>query len=250
MTEKPMVSIILPVFNAEKYIKETLLSILNQTYTDFELIIINDASEDRSMDIADSVCQEMKNVKYINLPRNSGVSAARNAGIDSAEGRYIAFIDSDDLWKSDKLEKQISFMQNNGYRFSFSSYEIMHCGENRANSLIHVPRMVDHSFLLTGNSVPCFTVICEKNLLGNHRFKSIGHEDYVLWLEISKESVLYGLDDDLGIYRKHSNSISANKLKAAFWVWNIYRNVEKMGVLKSAVCFVQYAVKGVIKHSR
>ena len=244
----PLVSVVMPVYNSEKYIKESIESVLGQTYINYELIIVNDASTDSSMKIVEELSKTSNKIRIVHLLYNQGVSAARNIGIKNAVGEYIAFIDSDDIWLENKLEEQLDFMISNNLKFSFTAYEILHCGTQRPNTFVSVPDVTDYNSLLCGNAVPCFTVICHKSLLNNCSFENIKHEDYVLWLTLAKENKLYGLNKNLGIYREHNKSISSNKLKAASWVWHIYREHEKLGFWQSSFFFVKYAIQGVRKH--
>lgn len=238
----------MPVYNAEKYIKESIESVLTQTYQNYELIIVNDSSTDSSIQIAESIVGFSNKVRFINLDHNQGVSHARNTGIKSAKGEYVAFIDSDDIWLENKLEDQMHFMLSKDILFSFTAYEIMHCDSTRNNTFVKVPEVTEYHSLLCGNTIPCFTVVCHKSLLNGNDFENIKHEDYVLWLQLSKKNKLYGYNKKLGIYREHNTSISSNKIKAASWVWNIYRNHEKLNVIKSSFYFAKYAFYGVMKH--
>ena len=248
MENKPLISIVLPLYNAEKYIEETLISILNQTYQNFELLIINDASTDKSLDIVKEYSEKYSNIKIVNLRENSGVSNARNTGIANSKGEYVAFIDSDDIWKENKLELQIEYMIKNDILFSFTSYEMKFCNSDKPNKIISVPKKINYEELLKGNPIACFTVICKKEVLNKTRFANVKHEDYVMWLSIAKKIPLYGLNENLGIYRKHENSISSNKFKSASWVWNIYRNVEKLDLFNSIKFFSYYIIKAIFKH--
>ena len=131
----PLVSVVMPVYNSEKYIKESIESVLGQTYINYELIIVNDASTDSSMKIVEELSKTSNKIRIVHLLYNQGVSAARNIGIKNAVGEYIAFIDSDDIWLENKLEEQLDFMISNNLKFSFTAYEILHCGTQRPNTL-------------------------------------------------------------------------------------------------------------------
>lgn len=248
MYNMPFVSVVMPVYNAEKYILESVQSVLNQTYHNYELIIVDDASTDRSTELITSICKDNASVKMIRLAENGGVSHARNTGIENSKGEYIAFIDSDDIWKADKLKLQMRFMIENSILFSFTSYEITYEDSKKDNTYVQCPQVVNYQRLLYGNPIPCFTVICHRSLLKDYHFEKTKHEDYVLWLQLAKKYTLYGFDCNLGIYRSHSQSISSNKMKAAGWVWDIYRNKEHLGFFKSCYCYFRYAVNGILKH--
>lgn len=248
MVNMPLVSVVMPVYNAENYILESVRSVLNQTYHNFELIIVDDASTDHSIELVSSICDGNSHVKIVCLSENGGVSHARNTGIFEARGEYIAFIDSDDLWKPDKLKLQMEFMIDKSVLFSFTSYEILHEGTSKVNTYVQCPSMVNYHRLLFGNPIPCFTVVCHRSVLAENMFENIKHEDYVLWLQLAKKYTLYGLNRNLGIYRSHDNSISSNKIKAAKWVWDIYRNREHLGFFMSCYCYLRYAINGILKH--
>lgn len=248
MKNNDLISIILPSYNSEKYVAETINSVLIQTYKNFELIIIDDASTDGSMNIINNIAKNESRIKIISLKKNGGVSNARNIGIANAQGKYISFIDSDDVWKNEKLEKQIHFLKANDLDLTFTGYEITFSNTNKEKKKIEVPTKLDYKELLKGNPIACFTVVCKANVFKNILFKKIHHEDYVMWLNLSKFCKFGGLNETLGIYRKHEGSISSNKLKSAQWVWNIYRNEEKLNLIHTTFCFTRYAVKGVLKH--
>lgn len=248
MNNLPFVSVVMPVYNAEKYVLESVQSVLDQSYENYELIIVDDASTDHSIELVTSICKDNSQVKIIRLENNGGVSHARNTGINSAKGEYIAFIDSDDIWRPDKLKLQMKFMKANNVLFSFTSYEIFHEGSDKENTYVQCPQIVNYQRLLYGNPIPCFTVICHRSVFQEHRFENTRHEDYVLWLQLAKQYTLYGFDKDLGIYRSHENSVSSNKLKAAGWVWDIYRYREKLGFIRSCYCYFRYAINGILKH--
>ena len=241
----PLVTVVIPVYNSEQYLRETLESVANQTYSNIEVIVVNDASTDRSMDIIHEFSNRISNLKIIDLKKNEGVSNARNIGIKNATGNFVAFLDSDDIWKKNKIEVQVDFMLKNHIDFSYSSYEIESKGQRRT---IKVPSQLNYESLLDGNPIACFTVMCSYELIKKYSFQNKKHEDYILWLSIAKETNLYGISDVLGVYRKHEGSISSNKLKSAMWVWNIYRNEEFLGYFPSLIHFARYSLKGIKKH--
>jgi len=244
-----LVSIITPVYNAEKYLKDTIESVINQDYDNWELIIVDDCSKDGSRLIIERYMELDKRIKLISLEKNKGVAFARNTGIKAAKGRYVAFLDSDDLWLPQKLEKQISFMLEKNAYISFTAYELINESGKRLNKIINVPALVDYRRLLKENIMGCFTVIIDMEKINNIEMPIVKHEDYATWLRILKDNVkAYGLNEVLGYYRKVNNSISANKYKSAKWVWNIYRNVEKLSYFQCSYYFLNYAVRGILKH--
>lgn len=243
------VSIITPVYNSEKYLKDTIESVLNQTYTNFELILINDKSKDASIDICKSYKDDR--IKIIDLPENVGVCMARNIGIKSASGRYIAFLDSDDVWDSKKLEKQISFMKKINAGISCTEYERV---DEKLNKIgyIKVKEKISYSDMLKNNYVGCLTVIFDTNILGKMYFKQIDkNEDYLLWLEIIKKTkYIYGLCENLGKYRVLNSSRSSNKLKVVMARWEIYRKYEHLNIFSSFYYIVNYGIMALVKNRR
>lgn len=244
-----LVSIIVPVYNAEKYIEETLESIFSQTYKNFEVMIVDDMSSDGSKDIINRYAQKYDNIRPIFLEKNAGVANARNVGIANARGRFIAFLDSDDIWMSDKLEKQVSFMTKNNYPFSFTTYRFIDMDSNEMNTVVHAKKMLTYNDLLKHNAISCLTVIIDRYQVRDIVMPSIRHEDYACWLKILKKGYnAYGLDELLAKYRTRKNSLSGNKIKAATWTWNILRREEGLNIFKACYCFLYYAVVNVFKH--
>ncbi len=244
-----LVSIITPMYNSEKYISATIDSVLKQTYKNWEMIIINDGSNDNSKEIVSSYVNLDGRIKVIDIKKNRGVSYARNKGISNSQGSFIAFIDSDDIWNSNKLEKQIEFMITNNAAWSFTAYELIDEENNPLKKIIEVPEFIDYNGLLKGNIIGCSTVMIDKRKIDKIEMPLNKHEDYITWLSILKRGYRgYGLNDVLTNYRKLDNSISSNKLKSAKWTWEIYREVEKLNLFKSLYYFSHYMIKGIMKH--
>lgn len=243
------VSIIMPAFNAENYIAKSIQSVLNQTYKDFELIVINDKSTDNTMNIVNDFIRKDQRIKVIDLKENQGVAQARNHGIKASTGRFIAFLDSDDLWHSEKLNKQISFMHENDCAFSYTAYEIIDHKGMRLQQYVKVPKSRSYKQLLRGNFIGCLTVVIDKTKVKPFEMLKIGHEDYALWLSILKENDIkaYGLTEILAYYRKGQVSVSSNKNRAMKWQWNIIRNIEKKNIIYSTFLFFMYAFNAVTK---
>ncbi len=248
--EDNLVSIITPVYNGEKYIKDCIESVLNQTYKNLEMIIINDGSADNTEKIIKNYMKENSIIKYIKLNENKGIANARNMGIKKAKGRFIAFLDCDDLYHKDKIKKQVDFMIKNNYFFTYTSYKLIDENNNDLKRVICAREMQDYKSLLKGNNIGCLTVMIDKlNINEVLFFSSNHHEDYILWLTILKNNIkAYGLNEILSYYRKTKTSISHNKIKSSIWTWKIYRKVEKLPLLKSIYFFVNYVVNGIIKN--
>lgn len=244
-----LVSIIMPCYNSASTIARSIDSILSQTYRNWELLITNDCSSDNSVEIIDSYMLEDHRIKLYTLSKNSGVAAARNNSLNNATGHYIAFLDSDDTWLPKKLELQLAFMVENNYNFSYTAYRKIDINDFSISRPINVSTEgVNYSKLLKHNEIACLTVMLNKELLNEKRMIKVGHEDFVFWLSILKEGVVaYGINEVLAGYRVGNESISSNKIKAAGFTWNIYRNVEKLNFFKSLYYFSNYAFFSMIK---
>ena len=245
-----LVSIITPAYNAAAYIAETIESVLNQTYTNWEMLIVNDCSKDNTAEIVESYAKKDKRINLINLKQNSGTAIARNAAIQNAKGRYIAFLDSDDLWKKEKLQKQIEFMQQNGYAFTFTAYEHFRDTKKNVQNIVKVSKSLNYKQALKGNQIGCLTVMVDRQQIQNLYFTKQKHEDYILWLNILKQGITaYGIQEILAMYRTgNSKSISSNKLQSALWTWMVYRNNMKLSIIESSYNFAFYIFKGIKKH--
>ena len=246
-----LVSIITPAYNAAAYIAETIESVLAQTYTNWEMLIVNDCSKDNTPEIVESYAAKDKRIKLINLKQNSGAGVARNTAIQNAKGRYIAFLDSDDLWKKDKLQKQIEFMQQNDYAFTFTSYEHFKETQENIQNQVQIPKSLNYNQALKGNKIGCLTVMLDRRQIQSIHFTTQKHEDYILWLNILKQGITaYGIQESLALYRTgNSKSVSGNKLKSAMWTWKVYRESQRLSFIKSMYYFWFYVVNGLKKHS-
>ena len=182
--------------------------------------------------------------------KNQGVSNARNIAINNAKGKYITFLDSDDIWLPEKLSRQIKFMEENNYIFTFHEYS--HFEEiDKPKKLIKVPRIVDYKSALKGNNMGCLTVCIDRTRVKKFTMPNEKHEDYITWLNILKINSIsaYGIQENLAMYRiNNNNSISGNKFKSCLWTWNIYRKNQKINLAYSIYCFINYFVKGILKH--
>lgn len=246
---KDMVSIITPTYNAEKFLEQTIKSVLNQSYMNFEMIIVDDCSKDRSVEIAQEFAAKDNRIKVHKLKENSGAAVVRNTGIEMASGRYIAFLDSDDLWDEKKLEKQIDFMKKNKIGFSFTSYRMMSENGEMMNKIVSVPSQMKYKDLLKNTVIGCLTVIIDRELIGDFRMPLVrAGQDTATWLSILRSgNVAYGMNEVLASYRKVEGSISSNKVKALKRTWNTYRNIEKLSMVPCVYYFVNYIIRAIIK---
>lgn len=245
-----LVSIIMSAYNVEKYIAEAIESVLKQTYTNWELIIVNDCSIDATEQLAKKYQEQDERIKLHSLPENKGVANARNIALQNAVGRYIAFLDSDDIWLPEKLEKQLDFMKINNYVFTYHKYRHF-ASKDKVGKIVKIPSQLDYMDALKGNSIGCLTVCIDKSKIKPFLMPQQRHEDYITWLNILKENkiVAYGLQDDLARYRIGTKeSVSANKFKSAIWTWKVYRNSQKLSILQSIYYIFLYFQQGLQKH--
>ena len=240
-----LVSIIMPAHNSEGSLADSVQSVVAQVYRDWELIIVDDASRDGTLPLANQLASIEPRIRVVPLEQNVGVAEARNRGINSARGQYLAFLDSDDLWLPNKLETQIGFMGSTGAGFSFAQYRRIGRDGSLSNP-VKVPRSVSYEGLLRGNSIGCLTVAIDRYQIPEVSMPKIKHEDYVTWLKILKRGhVAYGISQDLARYRVTSSSVSSDKRRSASWTWNIYRRVEGLSLVKSAWCFLHYTARAI-----
>ena len=237
-----LVSVITPFYNSSNFIKECILSVIAQTYTNWEMIIIDDCSQKKHKNILDLLCKGNSKIKILSLSKNIGSAGARNIGISKAKGRYIAFLDSDDLWHSKKLENQISFMKNSDIAFSYTTYQSISENRKQVYSIIKAPIMMNYHTYLKNTVIGCLTVIIDRKKTGFFEMPNIrSSHDMALWLHIMKSGFnAYGLDENLASYRIVSNSNTSNKIKAAKDVWLVYRKIEKLSFFYSLRCFMSY----------
>lgn len=244
-----LVSIITPVHNAESYLMQTVESALNQTYKNFEIVLVDDASKDFSRGLIKKYEKLDNRVTSVLLDENVGVANARNEGIRKAKGRYIAFLDSDDIWLETKLEEQIKFMKEKDIAFSHTAYEFIDENGEKFGKPIEVDDCIDYTDLLKLNSIGCLTVVIDRDKVQKIDMPKIRHEDYATWLSILKQGhKAYGINKVLALYRRTSTSLSGNKVKSAMWTWNIIRNVEEVPLPKAILYFGNYAIKNINKH--
>lgn len=240
-----LVSVVMPAYNSQGSLTESVQSVLSQTYEQWELIIVDDASRDGTLALANQLASNHPRIRTLPLEQNVGVAEARNQGINAARGQYLAFLDSDDLWLPGKLEAQIGFMRSTGAGFSFAQYRRIGLDGTLSNP-VKVPRSVTYEGLLRGNSIGCLTVVLDRYQIPEVSMPTIKHEDYITWLKILKRGhIAYGIAQDLARYRVTSSSVSSDKRRSASWTWNIYRRVEGLSLIKSAWCFLHYTARAI-----
>ena len=233
--QNSLVSIITPSYNCSKFIEETVASIQKQTYSNWELVIVDDASTDNSVEVIKSLQEDDDRIKLYCQPENMGAAQARTKAIELAQGDYIAFLDSDDLWLPTKLEKQLDFMQKHNYLFSCTKYqEISEDGKVKGD-IIKVIDKSDYNKVLKTCPVGNSTVMYSVRVLGKFSVPNIKrNNDFALWLTMLKNTeAIYGLNEVLTYYRLSNNSISRNKFKMVKYHWKLFREVENIGIIKS-----------------
>lgn len=242
--DEPLVSIIMPTYNSAKTIIESINSVLSQTYSNWELLITDDNSDDETIN---TIAQfRDKRITIFKLLINSGAGAARNHSIENAQGNYIAFLDSDDLWRPEKLTLQISFMRDNNYWLTYSKYQTF--DSTGKKGIVSPPQSTSYEELLYSNVIGCLTAIYDASKLGKQRMPLIRkRQDMGLWLQILKEcDKAYCLNLVLADYRLGSG-MTSNKLKVIYWQWLFYRKVANLSVPKTITTFIMYGIKGMLK---
>jgi len=245
-----LVSIVVPVYNIRKYITETMDCVRNQTYTNWELLLVEDGSSDGTVDVIEDYLDRVKDerIRLLKQPANMGAAKARNRGVEEASGRYIAYLDADDLWVRSKLQRELAFMQSTQAAFAFTGYEFADEQGMGTGKVVRVPATLNYKEALKNTTIFTSTVMFDlekipKDLLMMPEIKS---EDTALWWKILRNGyTAYGLDESLVIYRRPGKSLSSNKLEAVRRIWNLYRKAEGMNVINSAYHFVFWAVRAV-----
>lgn len=249
--KQPLVSVIMPAYNAEKYIGEAIASVCAQTYENWELLILDDGSADRTVEIAESYAQQDARIQVLCNPQNMGVARTRNRGFDLAQGEWIALLDSDDRWRAQKLEKQLAVARSSDADIVYCSYAMIDENGCHLSDFI-VPETTSYDAMLRESVLSCSTVLLRQLILREHHFSAEHyHEDYALWLELMRFGYrAVACREILVDYRVVNGSRSSNKFKSAKYRWEIYRDVERLSLPRSAQAFLTYALHGMRKHRR
>lgn len=232
---KGLVSVITPTYNCGRFIAETIEAIQAQTYENWEMCIVDDCSTDDTKSVVEGYMANDSRIKYYCLPENSGAAVARTKAMELAQGEYMAFCDSDDLWLPEKLEKQLAFMEKTGFAFTCTAYEQMDEDGNSLNRVIKTIDKTDYNRLLLDCPVGNSTVMYNVGVMGKFQVPNIRkRNDDALWLTmLKKEKYIRGMPDMLMRYRIRTNSISSNKLKVIKYHWILYRDIEHLSVFRS-----------------
>jgi len=248
MSTAPLVSVITAAYNAEAFIAQAIASVQAQSLADWEMLIADDASGDRTAAIVEAAAAQDPRVRLIRLVQNGGVARARNAALAAARGRFIAFLDSDDLWLPEKLEHQVSFMQARDAAVSYTSFRRIDETGKQVGRLVKVPSRLTYRQLLKNTAIATLTGIVDTAKTGPIRMTEARRDDYILWLSILKRGfVAHGLREDLARYRVVQGSLSSKPKRSAAWVWDVYRKVEKLNLLHAAWCMAHYGARAVLK---
>ena len=247
-----MISIVVPVYNAAPYIENTVQMVLQQTYQDFELILVDDCSTDNSVALLEELMENGKDarLRLVKKERNQGAAAARNTGLDMASGRYIAFLDADDVWLHHRLEAGLRVMEEKKAGFVFSAYEFGDEQARGTGKIVHVPEKLTYRKALSRTVVFTTTTLFDTTLVPKEllRMPTVPSEDTATWWQILRNGhVAYGLDQVLAIYRRPAKSLSSNKLVALQRIWNLYRKQEKLGLFSSAFYFCFWALRATLR---
>ncbi len=240
----------MPVFNAAAWLEQTIASVQEQTHEDWELIAVDDCSSDDSFRLLQEMSQGDGRIRPVRQEKNGGAAAARNAGIRLAQGRYLAFLDADDLWKKTKLEKELAFLKERQAAFAFTAYEFGDENGIGNGKIVRVPQTLSYREALSRTIIFTTTVMLDlgridRSLIFMPEVKS---EDTATWWQILRAGyTAYGLDENLAVYRRPKNSLSSNKMEAVRRIWNLYRTQEGLSAAESLWHLFFWAVRATIR---
>ncbi len=251
MSPAPLVSVITPAHNSARFLDQTIRSVRTQTFEDWEMMIAENGSTDDTVGIVESHVAADRRIRLLRLPGRAGPGAARNVAMEAASGRYVAFLDADDVWLPEMLEAQLEFARARSAAFTCTGFRRI---DERGRPILRSvtpPASLDYEQLLGHTVIGCLTVLLDRRQTGPLRMPDLPqHEDLVLWVSLLTRGFrAYGLERDLALYRVVSGSASSNKLQSARRMWNVYRNIEGLSPGKSLRYFISYAVRALRKHS-
>ena len=228
MVKQPAIDIIIPNYNKAKYLNQCLDSIISQTYKNWKVYLIDDNSKDNSMEIIQKY-QNFDNINFFHLKNNKGPSFCRNYGIEKSSSEFLAFMDSDDFWPKEKLEKQINHMIKNNYNFTYTDFNFFFNDNENKASVAKLPLFFDYKNFIFHSSMSTSSIIISRKSLGDTRFKQVNHEDYLFKCDVlRKGEIAFKAKDTYVYYRINNNNRSSNKLKNLFSLWNINNNQNKL----------------------
>ena len=246
----PLVSVVMPAYNAEQYINRAVSSVVNQSVEDWELLVIDDFSQDNTYQVVKQMAMEDSRIKLHRNESNMGVARTRNRALDMSRGAYVAFLDSDDMWYPQKLVNQIRAIKEKNADMVYTSYRLVTPSDGGTRAEYIVPERVDLSAMLAQNYIGCSTVLMSHKLAADYRFSTeCYHEDYALWLRMLQQGVtMIGLSEVQVDYTYYPTSKAGNKFRSAKKRWNIYRQYLGLSRWKSLAYFLQYAASGIKKY--
>ena len=249
---KREVSVIIPVYNVRNYILETVDSVRRQTYTDWELVLVEDGSTDGTAQLLQSYLEQLQDdrIRLVVLAQNGGAAAARNRGVELSEGRYVTYLDADDLWEPQKLERELAFIREKQAGFVFTGYEFADETGKGLGKVVHVPQTLRYRQALKNTTIFTSTVMFDTTIVPKALLQMplVKSEDTALWWKVLRQGYMaYGLDENLVRYRRVGRTLSSNKFKAIRRIWNLYRNVEGLSLPASAWNFCFWAVRAVLR---
>lgn len=240
---EPLVSVITPAYNAARFLEDTLRSVAEQTFGGWEMLVVDNGSTDATPEIVRRWAADDPRIRLLSETSRRGPAPARNLALRQARGRYVAFLDSDDLWLPHKLEVQIEFMRARGSAFTFAAHSYIDESGRPTGRTIAAPQRVDYRALLKNTIIGCLTVMLDRTRTGPLEMPDLPqHEDLVLWLRLLKSGlVAHGIPEVLALYRMVGSSASRNKARSARRMWRVYRRVERLPLPYAAWCFAHYA---------
>ena len=252
METQPLISVIMPCYNMERFIGESIRSVMQQSYENWEMLIVDDASVDRTAECIQDLCRQDNRIRFEVKAKHSGIADSRNRCIAMAQGRYYAFLDADDIWYPNKLEQQLDFMTEKNIGFCYSSYNCIDETGNDLGKTIKAAHNLDYEAYLRNTIIGCSTVMVDTTIVGPITVPNFRtSEDTATWLNLLKKGfIAYAIAQPLASYRIRQQSASSNKLKAALDLWRVYSQQEKLPLLKAIECFSSYAFNAIKKHLR
>lgn len=245
-----LISIVVPVYNAAGFLAHTIAAVQNQTYQNWELLLVDDCSKDNSCFIIEEYAKQDPRIRLLRQSSNKGAAAARNTGVQEAKGRYLCFLDADDIWGKNKLNLELTFMREQEAGFAFTGYEFADEAGKGTGKVVQVPETITYEQALKNTTIFTSTVMIDRSRIEDSfiYMPQIPSEDTATWWRILREyGVGYGLNQNLVKYRRTRNTLSSDKVEAIRRIWRLYRKQEKLSVIKSFYCMVFWAMRAVIR---
>ena len=244
-----LISIITPAYNSEQTLAETIESVLAQTYPHWEMLIVDDMSSDGTLELAKSYSAKDERINVFQSAENMGCAGARNVALEKAKGRFVCFLDADDLWLENKLESQLGFTKTNGAALSYSCFRCISVDGKEVGPVVPIPEFLDYEELLKQNRIATLTTMVDTEQTGPIRMTMAPRDDFILWLSIAKKGLpVMGIIQDLARYRLVPGSVSSSKIWSARKVWTLFRQSQDMGRMEALYYYAQYAVRSTYKH--